>query len=391
MTSAASPAVPLASHSAVPAAETLRVELGARSYEIHVGRGLLARAADLILPVLARKRVFIVTDSNVAPLYLARLEATLNAAGVQCDHTIVPAGEASKDTTHLTFVLDAMLAARCERSTMVVALGGGVVGDLAGFAASVLLRGVDFIQIPTTLLAQVDSSVGGKTGINMAAGKNLVGSFHQPRLVLADTDVLVSLPRRALLAGYAEVAKYGLVDQADFWTWLESHGAAALAGGETAHSDLRHCIVTSCAAKARIVAADERESGARALLNLGHTFGHAFEAEMGYGDALLHGEAVAIGMVMAFDLSARLGLAGHDDAARVRKHLGAIGLPVSPPRHGRQGVITPARLIAHMAQDKKVKDGAVQFVLARGIGRAFLTAAASTAAVEATLTAALAD
>jgi 3-dehydroquinate synthase len=264
-----------------------------------------------------------------------------------------------------------------------------VIGDLTGFAASVLLRGVDFIQIPTTLLAQVDSSVGGKTGINTAAGKNLVGTFHQPRLVMADTDVLASLPRRELLAGYAEVAKYGLIDDAAFWEWLEKNGAAAISGTAKARALLRHCIVTSCAAKARIVAADERESGVRALLNLGHTFGHAFEAETGFGDALLHGEAVGLGMVMAFDLSARLGLAPAADAARVRAHLQSVGLPVEVPRRGRHGPITAARLLGHMAQDKKVKDGAITFVLARGIGAAFLTSDVPAAKVEETLNAAL--
>jgi 3-dehydroquinate synthase len=368
--------------------QTLTVELGQRAYPIHVGRGLLARAAEFILPALPQRRVFIVSDSHVAPLYREPLEARLGAAGVRCDHAVVPAGEASKDIGHLAGLLEAMLAARCERSTVVIALGGGVIGDLAGFAASILLRGVDFIQVPTTLLAQVDSSVGGKTGINMAAGKNLVGSFHQPRLVLADTDVLATLPRRELQAGYAEVAKYGLIDDPAFWVWLERNGAAALGGGTGSPELLRHCILTSCAAKARVVAADERESGVRALLNLGHTFGHALEAEMGYGDELLHGEAVAIGMALAFDLSARIGLCPAEDAARVRTHLGAVGLPVRIPARGPRGPLAPERLIAHMAQDKKVRDGAVQFVLARGIGKAFLTADVAMAEVAATLAAA---
>jgi len=370
----------------VATGDTVRVDLAERSYDIHVGPALLANAGALLAPVLPRPRVFIVTDTNVAPLYLATLEKSLGASGIRCDHVIVPAGEATKDMTHLAQVLDAMLAAKCERSTMVVALGGGVIGDLTGFAASVLLRGVDFVQIPTSLLAQVDSSVGGKTGINTVAGKNLVGTFHQPRLVLADTDVLTTLPRRELLAGYAEVAKYGLIDDVPFWQWLEQNGAKAINGDNVA---LRHCIVTSCNAKARIVAADERESGVRALLNLGHTFGHAFEAETGFGDGLLHGEAVALGMVMAFDLSAALGLAPKEDAVRVRAHLKNVGLPVTPPRTGQHGAITPTRLIAHMGQDKKVKDGAITFVLARGIGAAFLTAAVPTAKVEEVLAAAL--
>ncbi|MBY0509573.1 MAG: 3-dehydroquinate synthase [Rhodospirillaceae bacterium] len=378
---------------AAPAAVT--VALGARAYDIHVGRGLLARAGELFAPVLKQKRVFIVTDSTVAPLYLAPLTASLKSAGIRGDHVVVPAGEASKNFAHLEAVLDAMLKAKCERNTMIVALGGGVVGDLAGFAASVLLRGVDFIQVPTTLLSQVDSSVGGKTGINTKAGKNLVGAFHQPKLVLADTDVLSTLPRRELLAGYAEVAKYGLLGDAPFWNWLEKHGAAALAlgeksGGDNAHGYLRQCIVTSCEAKARIVAADEKESGERALLNLGHTFGHALEAEMGYGGELLHGEAVAIGMVMAFDMSARLGLAPAADARRIREHFADVGLPAAPPKTGPRGAVTAAMLMEHMTHDKKMKDGALTFVLARGIGQAFLTKDVPAAQLEDTLKAALA-
>lgn len=372
------------------AAAVVAVPLGERSYDIHVGRDLLARAPALILPVLKQKRVFIVTDSNVAPLYLEALAQRLTGAGVRVDHTVVPAGEASKDFATLARLLDAMLAAKCERGTMIVALGGGVIGDLVGFAASILLRGVDFVQVPTTLLSQVDSSVGGKTGINTEAGKNLVGSFHQPRLVIADTDVLASLPRRELLAGYAEVAKYGLLSDAAFWSWLETNAAAALSGSARSHDLLRHAIVTCCAMKARIVAADEKEGGIRALLNLGHTFGHALEAEMGYGDALLHGEGVAMGMVLAFDLSARLGHCPAADVARVRAHLEAVGLQTRPPRTGPQGPITAAALIAHMSQDKKMKDGAVTFVLARRIGDAFLSRDVPTAALDATLTAALA-
>jgi 3-dehydroquinate synthase len=355
-----------------------------------VGRGLIARAGALMAPILSQKRVFIVTDSNVAPLYLAAVTQSLAQAGIHVDDAVVPAGEASKDFAHLARLLDAMLAAKCERGTMIVALGGGVIGDLAGFAASVLLRGVDFIQIPTTLLSQVDSSVGGKTGINTSAGKNLVGSFHQPRLVLADTDVLATLPMRELRAGYAEVAKYGLLGDAVFWAWLEANAPTMLTAGASHHDLLRVAIVTSCAAKAKIVVADEKESGVRALLNLGHTFGHALEAEMGYGEDLLHGEGVAIGMVLAFDLSARLGLCPPADAARVRAHMQAVGLPAAPPRSGPRGPVTAAALIAHMSHDKKMKDGAVTFVLARRIGDAFLSRDVSTAALEDMLTAALA-
>jgi 3-dehydroquinate synthase len=368
----------------------VRVELDARGYDIHVGRGLLARVGELAKPLLKQRRVFVVTDATVAPLYLATARGAFEGAGIRADHCIVPAGEATKSFAHLEEVLDAMLAAKCERGTMIVALGGGVIGDLAGFAASILLRGVDFIQIPTTLLSQVDSSVGGKTGINTQAGKNLVGTFHQPRLVLADTDVLATLPRRELLAGYAEVAKYGLLGDASFWSWLEQNGAQALAGTEASHGLIRHAIVASCEAKARVVAADEREAGLRALLNLGHTFGHAFEAEMGYGGELLHGEAVAIGMVMAFDISARLGLAPAADTDRIRAHFTAVGLPVQPPKRGLRGAITPEMLIAHMAQDKKTKDGALTFILARGIGAAFTSSDVPLPVLRETLAAALA-
>jgi 3-dehydroquinate synthase len=368
-----------------PAAVT--VPLGARSYVIHVGQGLLARAADLISPVLKQRRVFIVTDGNVAQTYLQPLAQNLSRAGIRTDHVIVPAGEASKDFAHLAQLTEAMLKAKCERSTMIVALGGGVIGDLTGFAAAVLLRGVEFIQIPTTLLAQVDSSVGGKTGINTPAGKNLVGAFHQPRLVIADTDTLATLPRRELLAGYAEVAKYGLLGDAAFWQWLENNGVTALGPG--GHEALRQCIVASCEAKARIVAADEREDGVRALLNLGHTFAHALEAEAGYGAALLHGEAVAVGMVLAFDLSVRMGLCPAADAQRVRAHFAAAGLKTTLLKQGIHGPTTPERLIGHMVHDKKNKDGAITFILVRGIGKAFISQDVPRPQLEATLAAAL--
>jgi 3-dehydroquinate synthase len=366
------------------------VALGARAYDIHIGRGLIGRAGELMAPVMRQKRAFVVTDANVATHYLGPLATALAQAGIKTDHVIVPAGEGSKSFAQLARVIDAMLAARCERKTMIVALGGGVIGDLAGFAASILLRGVDFVQIPTTLLSQVDSSVGGKTGINTPAGKNLVGTFHQPRLVLADTDTLTTLPRRELLAGYAEVAKYGLLGDAAFFAWLEANAATALTLSGADQTALVHAIAASCKAKAKIVAEDETETGVRALLNLGHTFGHALEAEMGYGAALLHGEAVAIGMVLAFALSARLGLCPAADAARVRAHLAGVGLPVAPPRIGPSGPITPETLIAHMALDKKVKDGAITFILARGIGQAFITADVPAAALRETLAAALA-
>jgi 3-dehydroquinate synthase len=349
--------------------ERLSVDLGSRRYDILVGDGLLGEAGRHIAPLVkGDRRVVVVSDSQVAELYLPALSAGLAAAGLGHRDVILPPGEATKDFAHLAQVTDAVLAGGAERGTLMVALGGGVIGDLTGLAASVLLRGLDFVQIPTTLLAQVDSSVGGKTGINTAQGKNLVGTFHQPRLVLADLAVLDSLPRRELLAGYAEVVKYGLLGDAGFFAWLEQHGASLIAGDRARR---QHAVLTSCAAKAAIVAADEREAGRRALLNFGHTFGHALEAECGYSDELLHGEAVAIGMVMAFALSARLGLCPAAEAARVTRHLRAIGLPTQPPTGA--GRRWPAdRLIAHMQRDKKVAGGRIAFVLARGIGQAFV-------------------
>ncbi len=343
----------------------LAVALGPRSYEIIVERDLLGRAADFIAPLLRQRRTITVTDRSVAALHLPALEHSLRAAGIECERVIVEAGEGAKDFRHLEALIERLIEMGVERGTTLIALGGGVIGDLAGFAASILLRGIDFIQIPTTLLAQVDSSVGGKTGINTSAGKNLVGSFHQPRLVLADIDTLATLPPRELRAGYAEIVKYGLIGDAGFFAWLERNGGALLAGDAAAR---RHAVLTSCAAKAAIVAEDERESGSRALLNLGHTFGHALEAECGYSGRLLHGEAVAIGMALAFDLSARLGLCPAADAARLRRHLTDVGLPVVYPGLGESGM--PERLLNHMGRDKKVRGGRLTFVLAEGIGRA---------------------
>jgi 3-dehydroquinate synthase len=353
-------------------ARTIRVDLAGRAYDIAIGPGLLDRAGELSRPLLASPRVIVVSDETVAPLYGARLAASLSRSGITADTVTVPAGESSKEFASFGRLMNALLDKRPDRRTTLVALGGGVVGDLTGFAASVLLRGVDFIQVPTTLLAQVDSSVGGKTGINTRHGKNLVGSFYQPRLVLADTAVLDSLPRRELLAGYAEVAKYGLIDDPAFWDWCEANGAAVLAGDAAART---YAIEQSCRSKARIVAADERETtDLRALLNLGHTFGHALEAETGFGPDLLHGEAVGAGMAMAFDLSARLGLCPAADAERVRHHLGTVGLPVRLRTIGGDNRRTweAGRLIEHMHGDKKAEAGKLTFVLARGIGRAFV-------------------
>ena len=366
--------------------ESLTVALGARSYEILVGDGLLAEAAARIEAALPGRRLVVVTDETVAGLHLPTLSDSLAAAGRDSPAIVLPPGEATKDFDHLEELTEKLLDARVDRDSVVVAFGGGVIGDLAGLAAAVTLRGLDFVQIPTTLLAQVDSSVGGKTGINTRQGKNLVGAFHQPRLVLADIGTLSTLPKRELLAGYAEVVKYGLVADPAFFAWLEAQGAGLIAGDAEAR---RRAVLTSCAAKATIVADDERERGRRALLNLGHTFGHALEAEVGYGGGLLHGEAVAIGMVLAFDLSVRLGLCPAEDAARVRRHLASVGLPTgleSLP----EGARDPDTLLRHMAHDKKVQDGRITFVLQRGIGQAFLAREVEPAIVRELLTHAVA-
>lgn len=349
--------------------KVLNLDLGERSYDIIVGSNLLDNAGQTIAPLLKQQRVAIVTDSNVAPLWLDKLTRSLEAAGIKFDTFTLPAGESTKSFTHVQELCENLLAARIERGTTLIALGGGVIGDLTGFAAAITLRGINFIQIPTTVLSQVDSSVGGKTGINTRQGKNLVGAFHQPRLVLIDIDTLSTLPRRELLAGYAEVVKYGLINDPDFFAWLEDNGQSLIDGDATLCID---AILHACRAKADVVAQDERETGMRALLNLGHTFGHALEAECGYGGKILHGEAVAIGMCMAFDLSAAMGLCAQADADRVRAHLSAVGLPVSLDAI-RETDWTVDKLCAHMAQDKKVKDGKVTFVLAKGIGKSFLT------------------
>jgi 3-dehydroquinate synthase len=351
------------------AIDTVRVALGARSYDVQVGEGLLASAGERLRAVLKRPRVSTVTDETVARLHLPAFTASLTRSGIAQSSIVLPPGEHTKRFSELERLLDRLIDAKVERSDVVVALGGGVIGDLAGFAAAILRRGVEYVQIPTTLLAQVDSSVGGKTAIDTQAGKNLVGAFHQPRLVLADIDVLDSLPRRELLAGYAEVVKYGLLGDAAFFAWLEANGQALIDGDKPAR---RHAVAASIAHKARVVEGDERETGgARALLNLGHTFGHALEVEAGLGDALLHGEAVAIGMVLAFELSARLGLCPAEDARRVRRHLHAAGLPVEPRLANRWP--EAKALLRHMAQDKKVSDGKLTFILARGIGQAFVS------------------
>jgi len=346
------------------AIERLRVELGDRAYDIAVGAGLIARAGTEMLPLMRRRQAIVVTDETVARHHLEPLRHSLVEAGIAAHSVVLPPGEGTKDLVHFGRLVDEILAIGIERGTMLVALGGGVVGDICGFAAATLLRGLDFVQIPTTLLAQVDSSVGGKTAINTAAGKNLVGAFYQPRLVLADTGSLATLPRREMRAGYAEIVKYGLIGDAAFFGWLESGGDSVC---DLEPAALTRAVMTSCRMKADIVARDERETGDRILLNFGHTFGHALEAETGFGDALLHGEAVALGMVLAFDFAVKLGLATGQDAHRVRRHIAASGLPAGLAEIGLSGAAAD-RLIAHMGRDKKVRDGRITLILPRRVG-----------------------
>jgi 3-dehydroquinate synthase len=357
------------------------VVLGDRSYDILIGRGLLAGAGSRIAEAVPGARVAIVTDETVAERHLAGLQQSLEEAGIRHDSTLVAPGEASKSFATFSAVCEDIIASRIERGDLVVAFGGGVVGDLAGFAAATVRRGIRFVQIPTTLLAQVDSSVGGKTGINSRHGKNLVGAFHQPILVLADTAVLDTLPPREFRAGYAEVAKYGLIDDEPFFRWLEANWRAVMTGG----ADRDHAIAVSCRAKAAIVARDETESGDRALLNLGHTFGHALEAVTGYDAArLVHGEGVAIGMVLAHEFSARLGLCPQEEPSRVAAHLAEVGLPTKLSQV-KGGAGTADALMDAIAQDKKVSRGALTFILTRGIGRSFIARDVDPSAVRAFL------
>jgi 3-dehydroquinate synthase len=344
------------------------VGLGARAYEVVIGRGLIAGAGARLRPFLKRDRVAVVSDQTVWGLHGAALTAALESAGIAVSPIVVPPGEQTKSFAGLADVSDRLLALELDRGDLIVAFGGGVVGDLAGFAASIYKRGVDFVQIPTTLLAQVDSSVGGKTAIDTPRGKNLIGAFHQPRLVLADLDVLATLPDREMRAGYAEVIKYGLLGDFAFFEWLEANAAAVLAREPQA---LIHAVARSVEMKAEIVAEDEKEAGRRALLNLGHTFGHALEAETGFGEGLLHGEAVAAGSAIAFRFSASQGLCTTQDAQRAEAAIAAAGLPT------RMGQVakTPfaaETLVRHMAQDKKAEGGRLTFVLARALGDAFV-------------------
>ncbi len=350
---------------------TVDVELGDRAYEIVIGRDVLASLGKRIAALRPGARTAVITDRNVAQHWLARTEASLAEAGIASSHVIVEEGEGSKSYAVLERVSEALIAAKIERADLVVALGGGVVGDLAGFAAAILRRGIEFVQVPTSLLAQVDSSVGGKTGINSPQGKNLIGAFHQPILVVADTAVLDTLSPRQFRAGYAEVAKYGLLGDEAFFAWLEKNHADIFAGGAARE----HAIATSCRAKAAIVARDERENGERALLNLGHTFGHALEAATGFSDRLFHGEGVAVGMVLAAELSAQLGMIAEQDAERVRRHLADVGLPTAVQEiagFAQEGLADADALMALMAQDKKVKRGRLTFILLQGIGRAVI-------------------
>jgi 3-dehydroquinate synthase len=344
------------------------VPLGRRSYDVIIGENLVARSGELVKGLLRRPRTAIVTDENVARHHLETLRRGLAGAGIASETIVLAPGEATKSFADLARLCDWLLATGIERGDCIIAFGGGVIGDLAGFAAAVVLRGIGFIQVPTTLLAQVDSSVGGKTGINSKLGKNLIGAFHQPLLVIADTGVLSTLPRRELAAGYAEVAKYGLIGDAAFFEWLEQNAPALFAGDREARA---HAVEVSCRAKARLVAADETETGVRALLNLGHTFGHALEAAAGFGERLLHGEAVAVGMAMAFRFSRRIGVCRSGAAERVAAHLASLGLPASPSELALE--LPPAdRLLEIMRQDKKARDGRLTLILARDIGDAFI-------------------
>lgn len=342
--------------------QTLQVNLGDRSYPIHIGHGLINQA-DLILPHLRRKQVAIVTNETVAPLYLNQLSKALNQVGIAVLEIVLPDGEQYKNSDTLNKIYDALLQHRCERSTTLIALGGGVIGDLTGYAAATYLRGVPFIQIPTTLLSQVDSSVGGKTGINHPLGKNMIGAFYQPQLVLADIDTLQTLPARELSAGLAEVIKYGLIRDLPFFEWLETHIESLVKLDSEA---MTHAIYRSCENKAEVVAADERESGERALLNLGHTFGHAIENAMGYG-VWLHGEAVAAGTMLAADLSRRMGWLSEIEVARIKHILQAANLPVEAPDLGVE------KYLDLMGLDKKVVDGKIRFVLQQGIGKSIVS------------------
>ncbi len=351
-----------------PPKTVVKLELGLRSYEILIGSGILKTAGAYIKRVAPTPRAIIITDENVAACWLKTLQHSLISENFEIQTQILPPGEQTKSMDQIKNLTDWMLDNGADRKTTIIALGGGVIGDLAGFAAAITLRGMPFVQIPTTLLAQVDSSVGGKTAIDTRHGKNMIGAFHQPSVVLADTDTLSTLPKRQLIAGYAEVVKYGLINDLSFFEWCELHGREVLARDP---KKIRHAIEVSCHAKAAIVTQDEFESNERALLNLGHTFGHAFEAELGFSDTLLHGEAVAIGILSAFELSSKMGFCSGQEVERVRRHFTDMDLPTSlefiPNRKWEAH-----NLLAHMTKDKKWEHGNQTFILARGIGKSFL-------------------
>jgi 3-dehydroquinate synthase len=347
------------------------VSLGPRSYDIVIGRGVIATLGARIAELRPAAKAFIVSDKNVAAHAMAAARSALTRANVATSEMVVAPGESSKSYPVLQQLCEAILDAQIERGDLIVALGGGVIGDLAGFAAAVVRRGLDYVQVPTTLLAQVDSSVGGKTAIDSRHGKNLIGAFHQPILVVADTALLDTLPEREFRAGYAELVKYGLLGDARFFSWLEAHWRDIFGASSPHNSAREHAVAVACRAKAAIVGRDERETGERALLNLGHTFGHALEAAYGFSDRLLHGEAIAIGMVLAFEFSARRGLIAAAEAERVKRHFGEVGLPTSPSAIGGPlpGV---ERIMELIGQDKKVKRGMLTFILVRAIGSAVI-------------------
>ena len=351
---------------------TVNVALGDRSYDILIGRDILQSLGERVAALRPGARAAIVTDEYVATHWLRKTEGSLTRAGIATSRIVVDEGEASKGYEGIEFVCEELIAAKIERNDLVIALGGGVVGDLAGFAAAIVRRGIDFVQVPTSLLAQVDSSVGGKTGINSPQGKNLVGAFHQPILVVADTAVLDTLSPRQFRAGYAEVAKYGVLGDEAFFAWLETNHADIVKGGAARE----HAVATSCRAKAAIVARDERETGERALLNLGHTFGHALETATGFSDRLYHGEGVSIGMVLAAELSAQLGMIPESDVSRIQRHLVAVGLPTrlqDIAGFKQEGLPDADALMTLMAQDKKVKRGRLTFILLKAVGQAVIS------------------
>jgi len=348
--------------------ENITVDLGPRSYDILIAPSIIDNVGHLVDERMKTSKVIIISDSNVAPIYMERLSISLSAVGINYEKIILPAGEGTKSFSNFENLLNNLLELGIERTTTLIALGGGVVGDITGFAASALLRGINYIQVPTSLLAQVDSSVGGKTAINSKIGKNLIGSFYQPRLVIADTETLNTLPRRELLAGYAETVKYALIGDSSFFSWLEINGTSLIEGN---HAVRVKAIAKSCKMKARIVAEDERESGKRALLNLGHTFAHALESEIGFNDYLLHGEAVAIGIALAFELSTRLNFCSPIENVNVRNHLQAVGLSTFLPKHPTSEW-NSKKLVSLMKKDKKSTQGHPAFILAHSIGDAFI-------------------